>query len=139
MRTTRGRAREDCKAVQRMALGFWRGSSDGLEVSEVYQMKAHQDFITWLLTVPRGRMFFYVSSKFGGNNKLRTNKPKLGHILQERGGRLTCREDKICLESLQFTNSMFRPLGHILRVTFSQLHISSYILEEPEKQSDSGE
>lgn len=79
-------------------------------------MKAHQDFITWLLTVPRERIFSYVFSKFGVNNKLRTNKSNLDYILQERGGRLTCREDKRCAVSFlaQVTNSVFRLVGHVL-------------------------
>lgn len=104
----------------------------------MYRMKAHQNFITWLLTVPRGRIFLYICSKFVVSNKLGTNKPNLDHILRERGGRLTGREDKRCVESLLalVVNSKFRPLSHVLRDTFTWRHILGYILEEPEKQSD---
>lgn len=92
-------------------------------------MKAREDFITWLLTVPRGRIFLCVSSKFGVNNKLRTNKPNLNHILQERGGRLTCREDKRCVESLLSLSNKFhvQTLGphlksHFCPAAYFELH-----------------
>lgn len=67
-----------------------------------------------------------------------TNQPNLDHIVQERGGRLTRREDKRCVESLlaQVTNSTFRLLGHVLKATFAGLHILNYVIKEPEKQSD---
>lgn len=89
-----------------------------MEVSEVFQMKAQQYFITWFLTVLRGRIFLDVSSKFGVNNKLRINKPNLNHILQERGGRLTCREDKRCVVILR--------LRHIFHVQALGPHFKSH-------------
>lgn len=55
----------------------------------MYWMKAHQNFITWLLTVPRGRIFLYISSKFRVNNKLRiTNKTPTTFCKREEVDRL---------------------------------------------------
>lgn len=94
-------------------------------------MKAQQYFITWLLTVPRGRIFLNNSSKFGVNNKLRIDKPNLNHILQERGGRLTCRENKRCAVILRLRHKFrVQALGPCLKSHFC------YVLTEPEKQSD---
>lgn len=99
-------------------------------------MKAQQYFITRLLTVPGGKIFLDVFSKFGVNNKLRIKKPNLNHILQERGGRLTCREDMRCVVILRLRHRFHvQALGPCFESLLPSC-IFCYVLKEPEKQSD---